>query len=326
MKFEFQLYNFDNTDELLNMYRECFNLEVPNQYFQWKYVNNPAGKATAFVAIHEEQIAAFYGVIPDIYIINGEQHTIYQSMDTMTHPNYQRKGLFKTLANITYEHIRSTYNQINVLGFPGETSYAPFIKKLNWSTLVEMKYLFVHKSVFSSITALKRKSLIDITSVDSFTQEFDDYFLQKECKKPIAKYLNRSLANWRFVDSPIVNHHILKISRAGELIGFLVYRIDEKNRAFLININFLKQLDINLHMHELVSFIYNKHNISLIYTFQSTQATKTALYKCGFLSNPFSKGPFSYRTPLIVYGNENVNNTQFTDRNNWDIQPYLRDY
>src|ERR1700744_6776893 len=90
----FKQYDFENLDDLTEIYQRCFGTKPSLHYFKWKYMENPAGKAVAFVALHNGTIAGFYGVIPEYYRINGQVQTIYQSMDTMTHPDYRRMGLF----------------------------------------------------------------------------------------------------------------------------------------------------------------------------------------------------------------------------------------
>jgi hypothetical protein len=74
---------------------------------------------------------AFYGVIPSNAFLNGKKVLIAQSADTITHPNYRKKGLFIILANKTYKlcldlGIKYLY------GIPNYNSYKGFIQKLNW--------------------------------------------------------------------------------------------------------------------------------------------------------------------------------------------------
>src|SRR5688572_26250181 len=101
--FKFRLYDFEKPEELAEIFELCFGQKFSSRYFNWKYLDNPAGKAIAFVAEHNNHIAAFYGVIPEYYLVNNKKEIVYQSMDTMTHPEYRKSGLFTKLANLTYE-------------------------------------------------------------------------------------------------------------------------------------------------------------------------------------------------------------------------------
>jgi hypothetical protein len=328
MEFQYQVYDFENCTVLEEMFEECFGTKPSAGYFEWKYKLNPAGKAIALVAQHNGQIAAFYGVIPEYYIINGKKELIYQSMDTMTHPDFQRKGLFTKLANQTYDHIRATTGKLTVFGFPGETSYPGFIKKLDWSTLIECNYQFTNKHLFKFRNLGNKISKHKIKPVQDFDEEFDQYFRNKIYDpKPISKYLDQAVLNWRFCDSPMMKYQTIKISEDNEIKGFVIYRIDEKNRIFIICMDFIDSKNISIFIKSVLRFLFTKIQPRAIYTFQSsTDSIKEELKRNGFISNPFSKGPFSYRTPIIIYGDRQVNKINVFDVKNWDIQPYLRDY
>jgi len=328
MEFQHELFDFDNCIALEEMFEKCFDAKSTVGYFDWKYKLNPAGKAIAFVAKHNGQIAAFYGVIPEYYIMNGKKELIYQSMDTMTHPDFQRKGLFTNLANQTYDHIRASKGKLTVLGFPGEISYPGFIKKLDWSTLIEHKYQFTNEHLFKFRNLGNKISRFKIKPVQSFDEEFDQYFRNKVYgHKPISKYLDQAILNWKICDSPMMKYKVVKISEDNEIKGFVIYRIDEKNRIFLVCIDFIVSKHITDFITSVCRYLFSKLHPKAIYTFQSsTNSINEGLRRNGFINNPFSKGPFSYRTPLIIYGDRQVDKINVFDVKNWDIQPYLRDY
>lgn len=62
----------------------------------------------------------------------GKQCLAAQSGDTMTHPAHGGKGLFTTLAKMTYELAKQEGIQF-IFGFPNENSYPGFVKRLNWT-------------------------------------------------------------------------------------------------------------------------------------------------------------------------------------------------
>ena len=328
MPFEYKLYDFANVTELTEMYEQCFGVRVTDDYFKWKYLNNPSGKAIAFVARQNNKIAAFYGVIPEVYCIGEKKEVIYQSMDTMTHPHFQKMGLFTTLANMTYAYLRNLNGKLNVVGFPGASSYPGFIHKLGWSTLIELDYLFNDKLLFKINTLFVQKSGAKMERIDFFDEKFDGYFDQDvKSKKPISKYINRQIAQWRFFDSPTQENTVVKITENEEIKGFFVYRLDEKNRAFVVCLDVKEQQNLTLSMYAIFNHIFNNAKTNTVYTFQySSPLIHRALKKIGFIRNPFSKGPFSYKTPLIVYGDSTRNEINFFDLRNWEIQPFLRDY
>ena len=117
---------------LADLYRACFGTSVPLEYFAWKYRDNPAGEVVGFVADAGDRLGAFYGVIPEPWSVGGADTVVFQSMDTMTHPDFRRRGLFVALAARTFEEVRDRYGSCDLVGIPGPTSYAGFIRRLRW--------------------------------------------------------------------------------------------------------------------------------------------------------------------------------------------------
>jgi hypothetical protein len=76
----------------------------------------------------------FYGVLPVIASYQGKEVLIAQSADTITHPDYRKLGLFKNLAEKTYDLCAK--NSIDFLfGVPNFNSYPGFIKHLGWQDI-----------------------------------------------------------------------------------------------------------------------------------------------------------------------------------------------
>src|SRR4051812_22084903 len=91
---------------LIPVMQDCFGLNFDVSYFKWKFVDNPAGFVVGFIAeASNGEVAAYYGVIPELYSIEGKETTIYQSCDTMTHSRHRRKGLFQKLALHCYDYL-----------------------------------------------------------------------------------------------------------------------------------------------------------------------------------------------------------------------------
>ena len=79
----------------------------------------------------DDKPAAFYGVYPCKMEYKGKTYLAAQSGDTMTHPEHGGKGLFTTLAKMTYALAKKEGIEF-IFGFPNKNSYPGFSKKLNW--------------------------------------------------------------------------------------------------------------------------------------------------------------------------------------------------
>jgi GNAT superfamily N-acetyltransferase len=80
------------------------------------YIENPSGRVISFNAWNGEKMIAHYACIPKKMLINGEIVLGIHSMATVTHPQYRGKGLFKKLAELTYNYAREkgySFNDID---------------------------------------------------------------------------------------------------------------------------------------------------------------------------------------------------------------------
>lgn len=327
--FDFKLVDYDNLNELAEMFKLCFNLTPPENYFDWKFLNNPAGRAIGFVAYHEGEVAGFYGVIPEDFIAGGERTVIYQSMDTMTHPDYQRQGLFTGLAKKTYEHLIATDGDVFIIGFPGLTSHPGFVKKLGWRDIVLIDYVFLHRTVFKAKNLFRKTSNLSFEKIDRFDESFDAYFENKiYSAAKILHRLDAGFLNWRLADNPLFEYELVKLSEGHDVIGFLVYKLDEKNRCFIHHLEFAEEEFYEKHFSAVCEYLFAESRSDFLFTFEPTQPVLTkALKKNWFIKNKFDKGPFSYKPPFIGFSNrDKIKNISFFQKESYDIEPLLRDY
>jgi hypothetical protein len=145
---------------LIPLMQNCFGMNVDIDYFRWKYIDNPAGQFLGFIAVDSKgEVGAYYGVIPELYAIHGEEKKIYQSCDTMTHSAHRRKGLFQMLAKHCYNYLAER-NELFVIGFGGGQSTPGFLK-FGWKHIFDIHYYFYLRSfhINTKFMDLKKTSL-----------------------------------------------------------------------------------------------------------------------------------------------------------------------
>lgn len=132
--YHFERFTQNKIDDLMRLFLESDKSKVSKNKFLKKYDTSFLGVGyVGFLAYDEKnKPAAFYGVIPTLALDrNGQSVLIAQSADTITHPNHQKKGLFVTLAEMTYA-LAKTLNIQFLYGIPNYLSFPGFIKKLGW--------------------------------------------------------------------------------------------------------------------------------------------------------------------------------------------------
>jgi GNAT superfamily N-acetyltransferase len=72
-------------------------------YVDWLYKDNPDGQAVGYDAWEGERLAAHYVCVPAMARVQGQATRVLLSLNTATHPDFQGKGLFTKLADLTYQ-------------------------------------------------------------------------------------------------------------------------------------------------------------------------------------------------------------------------------
>jgi len=94
------LYELEKTKKLLEFtFKKNFTIE----YLNWLYNENPFGSAITYNAWADGKIVAHYTVIPMQYNYTDFDGICGLSLNSATHPLFKGKGLFKNLANLTYQ-------------------------------------------------------------------------------------------------------------------------------------------------------------------------------------------------------------------------------
>jgi GNAT superfamily N-acetyltransferase len=132
-----------STPEALESYAELFRACFPNtthltpEYLHWLYVQNPAGTVVGMDGMEGERLAAHYVCVPADVWLFGEKRRALLSLNTATHPDFQGKGLFTTLAQKTYES-GAEQGFTAVFGVANGNSTPGFIRKLGFQLVTPL--------------------------------------------------------------------------------------------------------------------------------------------------------------------------------------------
>ncbi len=143
--------------DLVHLYESAFKQKVDTAYYRHKFATDYLGVShLGFIAYDENYApAAFYGVYPYLMEYKEKTYLAAQSGDTMTHPAHSGKGLFTTLAKMTYELAKQEGVQF-IFGFPNDNSYPGFVKKLNWTHKENMSNFTFNVSTLPLAAIAKR--------------------------------------------------------------------------------------------------------------------------------------------------------------------------
>jgi hypothetical protein len=146
VEYRIEKLSAENIRDLIPLFKTVFHETVSLNFLLKKYDTRSVGpEFVGFIAYTPQGLAAaYYGVIPCFFQLNGTKVLAAQSADTMTHPHHRKKGLFQNLAIKTYALASEQYIKF-VFGFPNQDSYPGFIK-LNWQFLPVQLQVFTMKA------------------------------------------------------------------------------------------------------------------------------------------------------------------------------------
>lgn len=148
------------------LFQNCFPQaeHLSEAYLSWLYWGNPEGSVVGYDAWDGDTLAAHYVCIPTRIKLYGRELRALLSLNTATHPDYQGKGLFTKLAELTYQDGAEAGFEC-VFGVANANSTPGFVRKLGF-TLISPLEAKVGLGGFSS-------SWVNNVSEAEFSREWD---------------------------------------------------------------------------------------------------------------------------------------------------------
>ena len=122
------------------------------EYFAWQFLEGPKGRPIAHCARPDDAaagaLAGVYLVTPGTLLAGTHTLEFSTSVYTATHPDYQRRGIFGRLAELTYDKC-SREGIAGTVGVPNNNSL-PGFRRLGFQVLGSMEVLVRTASPFGA--------------------------------------------------------------------------------------------------------------------------------------------------------------------------------
>lgn len=253
---------------LIALHRQVFGSEADPEWWRWRYLNSPAGRAIMMLAESNGRIVGQYALAPVRMKMGNDECLACLSLDTMVHPDFRGAGMFTRLAEAAYAAAVARGIRL-VYGFPNANSHHGFVSKLGWKDLHTGIPLWVRplnsKAVIGKrfggnrvIAALggcavgaamallcrprKATGTCCVREVRTFDERFDALWKDVSGKSSIALIRDRAYLDWRYAHRPNVRYTILAAEREDRLLGYAVLRLMPK---FGLHIGFIMELVVS---------------------------------------------------------------------------------
>jgi len=292
------------------LFKKCFRQEKDREYFKWKYFDNPAGKIIGYEAITKGKTVASYGVIPEFYWVNGLRIRIFQAADAMVSPRYWGKNLFNEIAQKIQKEIMEADNHTFMVAYPGILSRNELLNKLDWEMIKsDCKYIFIPRTYHKLKSFFRWSQKIEVKTYTQMDEDLKQYLDNYKAPTAISKSFDSKIFNWKIFDRPDLKYKVIGIRQQSRLIGLCVYRIDTPKTCEICWLSFDQEKDYQF-IPEFTKYIFAEPAIQYIHTWKPLdKRLEKAFKRGGFLENSFSKGPFNYTFPYLVY----IKNSTFSD-------------
>ncbi len=216
------------------------------EHIAWQLLQCPAGPVRACVAEVGDKLAGFYGVIPTDLYCQGRRVSASLSLLTMTHPDYHRQGIFRTLASRLYSRLADEGVAITY-GFPNNNSLPRLVSKLQWAHIATLDVyvrplnpLAIVSSLVKSRTAARLAgawlapffshqpvslpSAFRLSETMRFDDRADGLMEARKDVRPIQQARTAAYLNWRYTACPDWIYRITIAEAGDDLLGYLVLR------------------------------------------------------------------------------------------------------
>jgi len=280
-----------------------------NQWWEWFYKNNPAGPAIIWLAEADNKIIGHVAHVPIRMKIGNQESLGAIGVDSMTHPDYQRKGILKILQEKIFEssveqgicfsvgtclsHIMPIYKRLQFIEICEQHL---LVKVTSWGMLLKRRFRIPYflGNMFDNIwglitthTSSTESSNIEIDQVFTFEKSINDFWQKASLQKEIMVVRDMEYLNWRYFEKPGEDYRVFVAKRDEDIVGYMVLKLEniDPTRGVIVDLFTLTNNDIVIKELIRKSIAYFKENGVLIiscFMLPDTQCYQI-LKKLGFI-------------------------------------------
>jgi len=186
--------------------------EPNSELFRWKHVDNPFGASPIWLAEVDGQIAGYRAFMRwELVDASGRLWRAVRAVDTATHPDFQRRGIFSRLTMHAVDEMRDEGGDI-VFNTPN-TQSRPGYLKMGWIDVGRLPVAIHPTSVSSTLrlvgarTPAEKWSEVSTTGVDAHEALVDPALTALVASQPgpsgLGTVLSPEFLRWRYRLEPL---------------------------------------------------------------------------------------------------------------------------
>ena len=331
-------YNAGDEVGLTELFARAFRRSMTVQEWLWKHHALPSPAPNVWLAEFGGKPIFHTSGIPLRYKLNGSQHVAMVSVDTMTDPDFRRRGLLTAVGKYAYDAYRAANipfvigiindkwgSRAPALGwealFPLEIQVRPLLpaailaRRANFPLLARFSFANELWNRFWDMP-LRADKTIRVRAITHAGNEFDQLWQNAAPDYKFTIVRDRAWVEWRYLQEPTAKYRVLLAERDGAPLGYLAYRMleNQTRRAGLIAEIFTRRGDVKT-VYTLLVHVLREWRAQQVQVAMHTAARGAWLYqtlrRVGFIASP---GAFNVQlVPLTT----NLPLAALQDPSNW---------
>jgi GNAT superfamily N-acetyltransferase len=217
-------YQSGDEHQIIALYKQVTDREMGLDFWKWRYITNPFGKGIIKLMFEQDKLIGHIGGHPvDIQSKDVPATRVFHQMNTMTHPAYQRQGIWGHLTVELHKKCKQLGIKL-VYGFPNKLTY-PADMKRGWKGFGKMSILSKDLQAESSHLPFS-EGIHETCQIERFGTDIDLLWHKVKGEYNVIVPRTREFLNWRYVQCPAVNYakYVCRDSN-GEALGYIILKI-----------------------------------------------------------------------------------------------------
>jgi hypothetical protein len=227
------------------------DVEIAHEDFlDWQYYQNPHGKVIGNVARESSgNVIAQYVLTPKFAWYNGQMLKGSHIPNTLTLPEYAGKGIFTSLAKKTL-HESAEQGILFTYVTPNPNASYGYRKKLDFTLLGNLEFFVKPIDLFSAFRSkiksektiqmlgnvfspvkfifkarIKTNSDIKIKEADSFSVEYEKFWIKYKDRHVVIGDRSPELMHWRYFQYPKRGYRVFMAYKSEQVVACIVIRM-----------------------------------------------------------------------------------------------------
>ena len=290
-------------------------------FWEWKYENNPFGRAVLHLGEYKGEILATATFWPWKLQINNIKYHFFQPCDTVVSEKARGKGLFKRINMARIDYARNVGADA-IFNFPNENSLPGYLK-MGWYFLGKVKWMVRVLRPLTVTSGMLRNKQSEKLSVPNHlrinSEKVNTLDLEGDIQSGfLHTAVTRDYLKWRYVNHPTRSYGIIMFRMEDSVTGAAVFTLSKRHKMKeMVITELLGKVEYTSQLMKKVIREAKKMKIGYVAVMNQPSRNTNSWWKLGFI-------PRNEKN-LVCYPLNPEMKAVCTDMSSWDLSAGMHD-